>query len=165
MSIRRKPGLVSFCLCVWLSGCATPPASQIAPDTVSLADIPAAAPELDHYSAWIPENQAPTATVAQAMMHVALGKARLQAGDQLCGTRLPPAQLVDRVGPLRVKQTSGQDGSSFWYYRISQEPVLPGCADIDRTEQYRALQDHLPDWVRLSPAVDTSHALGLYDPR
>jgi hypothetical protein len=164
MNIRRKPGLVMLFLCVWLSGCVTPPAAQIAPETVVRTDLPIAAPELDHYSAWIPENLAPTATVAQAMVHVALGKARLLAGDQLCGTRLPPAQVMDQVGPLRMKQSSAQDGSSFWYYRISQQPVLPGCADIDRTEQYRALQEHLPDWVSLNPAVEMSHAIGWYDP-
>jgi hypothetical protein len=164
MNIRCKPDLVMLFLCVWLSGCVTPPAAQIAPETDVRTDIPVAAPELDHYSAWIPENLAPTATVAQAMVHVALGKARLQAGDQLCGTSLPPAQIMDHVGPLRMKRSSVQDGRSFWYYRISQQPVMPGCANIDRTEQYRALQDQLPDWVRLNPAVEISHKIGWYDP-
>jgi hypothetical protein len=163
MHFGRKISLLWLYPCVWLAGCALSSATGFIPAISADTAIPPASPALDQVSAWIPETAAATPTAAQAMVHVALGKARLQAGRQLCGSGLQPAPVMETVGPLRVRQTPAQGGGTFWYYRISQQPGLPGCSSIDRDEQYRAVQANLPAWMKITPAPDTSHAVGLLD--
>ena len=164
MNLRCKISPISLCLCAWLAGCAASPTARLMPDSYDHAQIPPATRSSDHYSAWIPDSRAPTATVAQAIVHVALGEARLQAGKQLCNASLQPAQVMGIVGPLHIRETPDQGGQAFWFYRISVQPGMHGCREIDQSEQYRALQGNLPAWLQLSPAVDTSRAVGLLDP-
>jgi hypothetical protein len=163
MHFGRKINPLCSCLCAWLAGCSMSSTLRFSPDIAADTEIPPASPVLDQVSAWIPENTAATATAAQAMVHVALGKARLQAGRQLCGNSLQPAPVVESVGPIRVRQAPAQGGGVYWYYRISQQPGLQDCASVDHDEQYRAIQANLPEWVRIIPAPDTSRAVGLLD--
>ena len=166
MNIRRNtsPASLCLCLCAWLAGCTTAPTAQFIPNSYVHTEIPPATPLFDHYSAWIPASRAPTATVAQAMVHVALGEARLQAGKQLCGSSLQPAQVMGSVGPLYIRAAPDLGDRAFWYYRVSQQPGMQGCTNVNLSDQYRALEDNLPAWIRLSPATDTPSAVGLLDP-
>ena len=95
------------------------------------------------------------------MTHVALGKARLEAGLQLCGNILQPARIAASAGPLRIEHEAS--GESYWYYRISQQPGLQDCASVSESEQYRFLQDHLPGWIQATPAMNGTRAVGLLD--
>lgn len=156
--IRQVSSPVSLCLCALLAGCALPHGTRIPAD---LAGIPAADPRFDQFSAWIPVSIAPTATVARAMTHVALGKARLEAGLKLCGNILQPARIAASTGPVRIEH--GAYGESFWYYRISEQPGLQDCATVSESEQYRFLQHHLPDWIQATPAMDGNRAVGLLE--
>ena len=158
MMIRLVSSPASLCLCALLGGCALPHGTRIPAD---MAGIPAADPRFDQFSAWIPVSIAPTATVARAMTHVALGKARLQAGLQLCGNVLQPARVAASTGPLRIEH--GVSGEAYWYYRISEQPGLQDCTTVSRSEQYRFLQDHLPDWIQATPALHGDRAVGLLD--
>jgi hypothetical protein len=159
--IRRAIYPVTLCLCALLNGCALPHWSRAPADLAARPDIPAADPRFDQFSAWIPVSVAPTATAAQAMTRVALGKARLQAGLQLCGDILQLARITASTGPLRIEH--GAPGESYWYYRVSQQPGLQDCATVSETEQYRFVRDHLPDWIQATPAMNGTRAVGLLE--
>lgn len=164
MNHPARTSLRCLPLCACLSACAVPALPHFASLSAVDEAIPPAPAGLDQYSAWIPASDAPTASVAQAMVHVALGEARQRAGTQLCGYSLQTGEIIESTGPLRVMRTNGLRTKQYWYYRISQQPGLPGCGNADEKPSYQALRDALPRWIELSPAgVDSSRAIGLLD--
>ena len=109
---------------------------------------------LDHYIAWVPRDKAQTATVAQALTHISLGRAREQAGRDLCGgTRVMNREVSRHVGPFPARAPDSVGGYDAWYYRISHRPGLHGCPKKSTAELYQALEAGLPDWISLETAL------------
>ena len=124
-------------------------------ELAATSTIPAAEPALDHYIAWIPRDKAQTATVARALTHTALGSARKQAGDHLCGGIWIGDNEVTKVtGPIQV-WASSTDGGGYaaWYYRISHLPGLKGCAAASDARVYQAMEANMPKWLRIQTAT------------
>ena len=109
---------------------------------------------LDHYIAWVPRDKAQTATVAQALTHISLGRARERAGNDLCdGIRVMNKQVSHHVGPFPARAPDSVGGYDAWYYRISHRPGLLGCPNKSTAELYQALEADLPDWISLETAT------------
>jgi len=153
--MRNYPlaGITAAVALLALQGCAATGGTALTADTVSATAIPAANPAFDHYIAWVPRDQAQTATVAKAVTHISLGNAREQAGNELCaGSRLMNGKVTSLVGPLPATAPAGAGGYPAWYYRISQTPGLHGCSTIGNTRLYRSLRQNLPDWISIKTA-------------
>ena len=161
--IMRTPAAIIAATLVALQGCA------ITPDTTTLTDqqaataIPAADPSLDHYIAWIPREKAQTAAVAKALTHITLGNAREQTAATLCdGAPLINGKVTGSIGPLRVLAPLAAGGYPAWYYRISQQSGLHGCAGANSYRFYQTLQTNLPVWMHIKTAENrVSSAPGL----
>lgn len=145
--------LAAGCLCQ--AGCSSVPAATITPDMAAQYEIPPADPALDHFIAWVPADQAQTASVARAMTHISLGHARSDTNRELCGSAgLRQGKVVETLGPLPAISPPAQGGKPAWYYRISQPPGQPGCGQQDSAGLYQAMQEKLPDWIRIEQATD-----------
>jgi hypothetical protein len=158
MSIRLLPKLVTVYLLLVLQACTMAPRSSSTLEVAATITIPAAEPALDHYIAWVPRDEAQTATVAKALTHTALGSARKQAGDSLCnGTWIGNNSVTNVVGPLRAWAPTASGGYPAWYYRISHLPGLKGCTTSTNAQVYQAMASSLPEWLRVQTAyVDTA---------
>lgn len=145
-----------------LQGCTTSSGSGVRTNPSAATSIPAADPMLDHYIAWVPRDNAQTATVAEAMTHISLVNAREQTARQLCGGKwVVNGEVTDSVGPLPATAPATAGGYPAWYYRISQRPGLHGCRNTDSQQLYYTLQEHLPVWMDIQTAGST--ALGLLE--
>jgi len=136
-----------------LQGCATR-ASTAETWSPTSGEIPVANPALDQYIAWVPRSRAQTPTVAMALAHISMGYAREQAARKFCGGDWLLHEAVrERIGPIAV--TAPQTIGSFpaWYYRVSLQPGLSGCEQVSTHKLYRAIQENLPEWIRLEMAV------------
>lgn len=164
MNTRTLVSIVLIAPCCWLQGCATSRLPFPIGDIIATSDIPSADPTLDHYVAWVPSTVAETATVARAMTHISLGRAREQAGQQLCeGDRLIPGEVASVTGPFPAANPDPLDGAPVWYYRISQQPGLQGCATVNEARLFTAIQSNLPHWITIERAGVTYPALGLLE--
>lgn len=142
---------------ILLQGCATRGAAGEAGPAV-LADIPDADPALDHYVAWVPRDAAQTPTVAIALAHISMGYAKEQAARSFCGDGLLMDEAVmERTGPMATLAPGDIGKYPAWFYRISLQPGLHGCEQASTPQLYRAIQDNLPEWIRLEPAVTAAH--------
>ena len=146
-------GTIMAITCCLFQGCATSPGSVNPADLATSSTLPAADASLDHYIAWIPRDQAQTATVAKAVTHISLGNAREQAGEDLCdGAWVLNGSVTTHVGPLPAIAPDDIGGYPAWYYRISRQPGLHGCSNSDAGQVYQAMRDRLPDWINIKPA-------------
>lgn len=138
--------------CLLLQACANTRHSTSA-DTPDSSLVSGYEHTLDHYIAWVPRDKAQTATVAQALTHISLGRAREQAGKDLCGgTRVINREVSHQVGPFPARAPDSAGGYDAWYYRISHQPGLLGCSEKTTAELYQALEAGLPDWISLEAA-------------
>ena len=135
-----------------LLGCASRPGILPATALVSESALPAAAPDLDHYIAWIPLEQAQTAAVAEAMTHISLRNAREETSRDVCrGNPVSGGSVIERHGPVAARTPDSMGGYPAWYYRISQQPGTQDCWTEEQVNMYQALQGRLPDWLRIQP--------------
>ena len=112
----------------------------------------------------MPGDIAETATVARALTHISLGRARDKASQQLCeGNRLIPGEVASVTGPYPAANPDSADGSPVWYYRISQQPGLRGCDEVNEASLFQAMQNNLPSWISIEPASAPYSALGLLE--
>ena len=162
MIIRTLAAIFAATL-VALQGCALTPDTATLTRQQTATAIPAADPSLDHYIAWIPREKAQTAAVAKALTLITLGNAREQTAAELCdGSPVTNGRVTNSVGPLRVLAPLEAGGYPAWYYRISQQPGLHGCAETGTRRFYQLLQANLPVWMRIKTAENrTRSALGL----
>lgn len=146
-----------------LYACASQPAAIQPLGMVNAASLPPTMPGLDHYIAWIPLEQAQTATVAEAMTHISLNNARAQVSHEMCdGGRVSNGMIVEKHGPVAARTPASMGAYPAWYYRISQRPGLTGCRTEHSGGLYRALQTRLPRWLSISPAEQSDYqTLGL----
>ncbi|MGB5441435.1 MAG: hypothetical protein WBN57_02220 [Gammaproteobacteria bacterium] len=154
MRIHLLPVLLTVYLLLALQACAMTPRSPSTAELAATGAIPAAEPVLDHYIAWIPRDEAQTATVARALAHTALGSARKQAGDHLCsGIWIGNNNITNVIGPLQGWAPAENGGYAAWYYRISHLPGLRGCPTASDAQVYRAMQALLPEWIHVQSAM------------
>jgi hypothetical protein len=143
-------------LTVLLPGCATHRMAMnegAVRDSVGTDDIPAADPRFDHIFAWIPRDRAKTASVAEALVHIELGRAKDEVGKELCGGEwLINGASVDSIGPYPTTAPVMLGGYPAWYYHVSHKPGLLGCPAMPSTKLYLELGTRLPQWIIVKPA-------------
>lgn len=117
-------------------------------------------PHLDHVFAWIPRDRAKTPSVAEALVHVELGRAKDEVGTTLCRGSWPlSGHPVESFGPYPATAPVALGGYPAWYYHLSHEPGFTGCATVPTATLYRALGDRLPPWISVrAAALPTSAA-------
>ena len=160
MKIQGITATITAIALMTLQGCATITGTSNYSNTVNASNIPAADPMLDHYIAWVPRDQAQTATVAEAMTHISLVNAREQTARQLCGGNwVMNSDASTNIGPLPTTAPEAAGGYPAWYYRISHRPGLRGCPDTNSQKLYHRLQANLPEWVDVKMARTTTLSL------
>jgi hypothetical protein len=111
-------------------------------------------PHLDHIFAWIPRDKAKTASVAEALVHIELGRAKDEVGKTLCGGDwLINGAAIASVGPYPSTAPAVLGGYPAWYYHLSQKPGLAGCSTIPAEKLYRELDGRLPPWISVRAAT------------
>jgi hypothetical protein len=139
-----------------LPGCATNRAEIDQGDvgkSVSINVMTPADPHLDHIFAWIPRDRAQTASVAEALVHIELGRAKEEVGKALCGGDwLINSTSVDSIGPYPSTAPVILGGYPAWYYHVSHEPGLAGCSAMPAETLYRELGKRLPSWITVRSA-------------
>lgn len=156
MKIRHLPKLIALYLLLVLQGCAMAPHNPSTTELAATVAIPAAEPMLDHYIAWVPREEAQTATAARALAHTTLGSARKQAGDHLCGgVWIGNSTITNVVGPLPAWASTDKGGYAAWYYRVSHLPGLKGCTAASDVQVYQAMEANLPQWIHVQTANTT----------
>jgi len=153
--VYTQPAGILLLILITLQGCAMTSGTTSYALQNTATDIPAADPVLDHYIAWVPLEQAQTASVARAMTHISLGNARDQAAEALCGdTRVIKQPATYSVGPVPTTAPASAGGYPAWYYRISQPPGLQGCTRTNSQHFNQAVQDRLPAWINIQTAAN-----------
>jgi len=153
MRVISLPLVTTVYLLMALQGCAMAPHNPSKSELAATGAIPAAEPALDHYIAWVPRNEAQTATAARALTHTALGSARKQAGDHLCdGIWIGNNTVTNVIGPIQAWAPVENGGYAAWYYRISHLPGLKGCTAATDARVYQAMEANLPTWLRIQTA-------------
>jgi hypothetical protein len=160
MSTRQITSIVIPGMLFLLQGCTTG-ISNIHTRPSLNSELPDTDPALDHFIAWIPREDAQTATVAVALVQVKLGNAKGRTGKELCGGAWPMnGEVVDRVGPYPVLAPVTLGGYPAWYYRISHIPGFRGCAETASNDLYRNLKANLPQWITVKTAAVLKHGHG-----
>jgi hypothetical protein len=120
---------------------------------INISDMAPADPHLDHIIAWIPRDRAQTAAVAEALVHIELGRALDDVGKSLCGGDwLINGASVDSIGPYPSTAPAILGGYPAWYYHTSHEPGLAGCPALPEETLYRELGNRLPPWITVRAA-------------
>jgi hypothetical protein len=160
MNIQSATVTITIAALMTLQGCATITGNSSDAYAVNASNIPAADPMLDHYIAWVPRDQAQTATVAKAVTHISLVNAREQTARQLCGGNwVMNSKTTTNIGPLPATAPEAAGGYPAWYYRISHRPGLRGCPGTNSQKLYHTLQTNLPVWVDIKTAQTTTLSL------
>jgi len=146
--------LATIAMVTSLQGCMAPAGSRAyTTGPVATNRIPATDPQLDHYIAWVPLDQARTASVAEAMTHISLVNAREKTAKLLCDSDwVMNGEVIDIFGPLPANAPENAGGYPAWYYRISLRPGIQGCQNTDSQKLYHTLQEHLPEWIDVRAA-------------
>lgn len=101
--------------------------------------------------AWVPVEQAQTATVARALLHIRLAEAKREAEARLCNGHWVLAGETNDMQPPR-RSTAPEPLGRFpaWHFVIRWQPRTGGCGlDVSSSDYQRALARHLPDWMIL----------------
>lgn len=110
-------------------------------------------PAQDQIIAWVPRSQAPTAGVAQALVHLHLDRALRDAEAEHCAGAWQLATRPHKSRPLSVSAPHALGAAPAWHYRLSQaEFTLDHCPGVDALEFQRSVSRHLPAWVLIQPA-------------
>lgn len=116
------------------------------------------AQELSHVIAWVPRAQAPTAGVAQALVHLHLDRALRAAEAELCnGAWQLGAPRPRKSQPVAASAPQTLGAGPSWHYRLSQAEVkLDRCPGVEPAEFQRSVSRHLPVWMLIQPAYRLS---------
>ncbi|MGB7930756.1 MAG: hypothetical protein WCH04_00790 [Gammaproteobacteria bacterium] len=121
--------------------------------SVGVSDMTSADPHLDHIFAWIPRDRAQTASVAEALVYIELGRAKEEVGKILCGGDwLINSESVGSIGPYPSMAPVILGGYPAWYYHVSHKPGLAGCPAMPAETLYRELGSRLPPWITVRAA-------------
>lgn len=115
--------------------------------------------ELHHVIAWVPREQAPTAGVAQALVHLHLDRALRTAEGELCSGAWQLGPRPHKTRPVAVSAPRPLGAGPAWHYRLSQaEFRLDDCPGVEVADFQRSVSRHLPAWMLIQPA----YQLGLW---
>jgi hypothetical protein len=154
MHISHITSITLIGLATLLPGCATHrvEVTEVG-NPADSSDTTQSDPRLDHIIAWIPRDRAKTATVAEALVHIELARAKDEVGRKLCGGDwLMNGVSVARIGPYPTTAPAVLGGYPAWYYRVSHVPGLAGCPTISTDRLYRELGARLPRWITVKAA-------------
>jgi hypothetical protein len=156
MQPRQISSTTLVVLVALLPGCATHRVEMGQGDagkSVNVSDMTPANPQLDHIFAWIPRDRAQTASVAEALVYIELGRAKEEVGKILCGGDwLINSASVDSTGPYPVTAPAILGGYPAWYFHVSHKPGLAGCPAMPAETLYRELGNRLPPWITVRAA-------------
>jgi len=156
MQTGQITGTILIVLVALLPGCATHRVEMSQSDAgkpVGVSDTLPANPQLDHITAWIPRDRAQTASVAEALVYIELGRAKEEVGKILCGGDwLINSASVDSTGPYPATAPAILGGYPAWYFHVSHEPGLAGCPAMPAETLYRELGNRLPPWITVRAA-------------
>lgn len=97
--------------------------------------------------AWVPQSRATTATVAQAIAHIALADAKRATEAELCnGTWMLSGRLHQDQAPELSLAPETLGGNRGWHVRISWNPQLDECG-LSAHSYALTLSRHLPAWM------------------
>jgi hypothetical protein len=157
MQPRQITSVTLVVLVTLLPGCATHRAEMGQSDVVEsfgVSDMTLADPHLDHIFAWIPRDRAQTASVAEALVYIELGRAKEEVGTILCGGDwLINSASVDSIGPYPSTAPVILGGYPAWYFHVSNKPGLAGCPAMPTETLYRELGNRLPSWITVRAAA------------
>jgi hypothetical protein len=120
---------------------------------INVSNMAPADPHLDHIFAWMPRDRAQTAAVAEALVHIELGRAMDEVGKSLCGGDwLVNGASVDSIGPYLSTAPAILGGYPAWYYHLSLESGLAGCPSLPEEKLYQELGKRLPPWMTVRAA-------------
>jgi hypothetical protein len=121
--------------------------------SVGVSNMTPANPHLDHIFAWIPRDRAQTASVAEALVYIELGRAKEEVGKILCGGDwLINSASVDSTGPYPATAPGILGGYPAWYFHVSHKHGLAGCPTMPADTLYRELGNRLPPWITVRAA-------------
>jgi hypothetical protein len=156
MQPRQITSTTLVVLAALLTGCAThrvEPGQDDVEKSIGLSDMTRANPHLDHIFAWIPRDRAQTASVAEALVYIELGRAKEEVGRILCGGDwLINSASVGSTGPYPATAPAILGGYPAWYFHVSHKPGLAGCPDMPADTLYRELGNRLPPWITVRSA-------------
>lgn len=111
------------------------------------ATLPYLSPGRNQIIAWVPNSQARTASVAQAVAHIALANAKRAVEAELCnGTWMLSGSLRQEQAPELSLAPENLGGMYGWHLRISWDPRVDECELAPQTYAAR-LSRHLPAWM------------------
>lgn len=116
-------------------------------DSAARADLPHLSPGRNQIIAWVPQAQAQTASVAQALAHITLAQAKKATESELCGgTWIFSGRLHQDRSPQLSTAPAHLGGISGWQVRISWDPQLDECG-VSAQSYALNLSRHLPAWM------------------
>lgn len=111
------------------------------------SELPSLNPGRNQIIAWVPRQQAQTASVAQAVAHIALTQAKQATEAELCkGTWLFSGKHTRGEGPQLSTAPVQLGGIDGWQVRINWEPQVADCG-ISAQTYARLVSKHLPSWM------------------
>lgn len=121
--------------------------SSLGGDSAQRDDLPHLSPGRNQIIAWVPQAQAQTASVAQALAHITLAKAKKAAESELCGGAWMFSGRLQQDGAPQLSTAPAHlGGVSGWHVRISWDPQLDECG-VSGQSYALNLSRHLPAWM------------------
>lgn len=110
-------------------------------------ELPSLNPGRNQIIAWVPRQQAQTASVAQAVAHIALTQAKQATETELCkGTWLFSGKHAQAEIPQLSTAPAQLGGFAGWEVRINWEPQVSECG-ISAQTYALSVSKHLPSWM------------------
>lgn len=144
-----RPSMIRLFPIIWLGLTASLSAGCAALDARGdlAATLPYLSPGSNQIIAWVPSSRAPTASVAQALAHVALADAKRATEAELCnGNWMFSGRLRQEQAPELSLAPESLGGERGWHVRISWNPRLADCGLAPHVYAMR-LSKHLPAWM------------------
>lgn len=124
------------------SGC-----SSLGNDSAQRDDLPHLSPGRNQIIAWVPQTQAQTASVAQALAHITLAQAKKAVESELCDGTWVFSGRLQQDGTTQLSTAPAHlGGVSGWHVRISWDPQLGECG-VSAQHYALNLSRHLPAWM------------------
>lgn len=108
----------------------------------------------DQVIAHMPRDRAATASVALAELNIALHNAKKRTEQTLCGGHWSPSgETLQQVGPLVARKRAHE---KIWLYQSLRRAHPLSCDGISRAKFFLEMSRHLPEWVSIRPAGQTT---------
>lgn len=139
---RRTAATLAGLALAACSGC-----SSLGNDAAQRDDLPHLSPGRNQIIAWVPQAQAQTASVAEALAHITLARAKKATEAELCGGTWLFSGRLQRDGTPQLSTAPAHlGGVSGWQVRIGWDPQLDECG-VSAHSYALNLSRHLPAWM------------------